>query len=139
MTKELFRKLQLEETVKELPIGPEELRPYIHDKTLIYGYTCERKTFHVYLKDHKIYTVIYEREFSRGKPIPVNMRLLEVTSNRDYIPDKRIYPEMCDYHFCQLLIQKGINLPFTNFQQEAETDERGYYGCILEDVNSGES
>ena len=29
------------------------------DRTLIYGYTCERESFHVYIKDKEIHVVIY--------------------------------------------------------------------------------
>lgn len=113
MKKELFEKLGQIDMAKEIIIGAYELRPYLYDRTLIYGYTCERKTFHVYMKNQKIYTVIYERDFKCGAAKPKNMRQIEIKSNREYVPDKRIYPEMCDYHFCCLLKERGIELPFT--------------------------
>ena len=134
MKKEWFDKLSEVGKANEAIIGIQELRPYIYNRTLLYGYTCERETFHVYLKDQKIYAVAYEKEFSRGTPKPKNRRQIEVQSNHDYVPDKRLYPERCDYHFCCALKEKGIHLPFTNWSEEVKPDERGYYGFILEDV-----
>lgn len=133
MRKEWFEDLsQIDKTINTV-IGLSELRPYIYDRTLLYGYTCERKTFHVYMKNQKIYTVIYEKDFASGGKRPKNMKLLEVKSNRDYIPDKRVYPEASDFHFCRLLKERGIDIPFTTWVGEYEPDERGFYGLILED------
>jgi hypothetical protein len=104
----------------------------------LYGYTCERKTFHVYVKNEQIYTVVYDTEYSRAVPKPVNMRQIEIKSNHDYVPDKRLYPERCDYNFCLLLKEKGVNLPFTHWSEPVEIaldDPRyPYYGFTLEDM-----
>ena len=81
------------------------------------------------------YVVIYNTEYSRGKPTPKNMRQVEVKSNRDYVPDKRLYPEKCDYHFCKLLKEKGIDLPFTTFSEGFNWDGP-YCGFTLEDVEN---
>lgn len=134
MRKEWFEKLSEIDKANEVVIGIQELRPYIYNRTLLYGYTCERETFHVYLKDQKIYTVVYKTEYSRGAPMPKNMRQIEVNSNRDFVPDKRLYPERCDYHFCRALKERGIDLPFTHWSEEIEPNEKGYYGFILEDI-----
>lgn len=134
MRKEWFEKLSEIDKANEAVIGMAELRPYIYNRTLLYGYTCERETFHVYLKDQKIYTVVYKTEYSQGAPMPKNMRQIEVTSNRDFVPDKRLYPERCDYHFCRALKERGIDLPFTLWSEEVKSNEKGYYGFILEDM-----
>ena len=70
----------------------------------------------------------------RDEPRPKNMKQIEVKSNRDFVPDKRLYPERCDYHFCRALKEKGIDLPFLHWSEEIEPNEKGYYGFILEDI-----
>ena len=144
MKKEWFDKLGEIDEANETAIGVQELKPYTYNRTLLYGYTCERKTFHVYIKNKQIYVVVYENDypiiyneelssFMRGDARPKNMKQIEVRSNRDFIPDKRLYPERCDYHFCHALKERGIDLPFTHWGEEAQPDERGYYGFTLED------
>lgn len=91
------------------------------DRTLLYGYTCARETWHVYLEGGIIHTVVYPFE---GKPSSV-----EVTCNNDYIPDKRLYPARCDFEFCALLKGYGEHLPFTTFEEIA--CEGVYYGEVL--------
>lgn len=53
-----------------------------------------------------------------------------VQSNQDYIPDKRLYPERCDYAFCKLLKRKGLYLPFTAFKDDVP--KLDFYGFTLE-------
>ncbi|GAA4879688.1 hypothetical protein GCM10023310_69830 [Paenibacillus vulneris] len=91
-------------------------------RTLLYGYTCERETWHVYLKHGQIVKVIYNYNNVPKK--------FEVTDNREFVPDKRLYPERCDYEFCALLKQRGIDLPFTIWTDDVE--EKQYYGEVLE-------
>lgn len=102
------------------------------DRTLLYGYTCTRETFHVYLKNNEIHTVIYNNDYSGDCTKPKDMRELAIKSNYDYVPDKRLYPETCDYEFCNLLKERGIRLPFTGFNEERPL--RDYYGFTLEDM-----
>lgn len=132
MKKEWFEKLnQFDKENKEI-ICASDLRPYLYDKTLLYGYTCERKTFHVYVKNENIYVVVYENDYSTGKAKPKNMRQIIVSSNYDYVPDKRLYPERCNYHFCLMLKERGINLPFTTWNDNVDENCK-YYGFTLED------
>lgn len=35
--------------------------------------------------------------------------LIPITTNEDYIPNKKIYPERCDYEFCLLLVKRFIS------------------------------
>ena len=137
MDKELFDELVLTETVRELVIRAENICGSKINRTLIYGYTCERRTFHVYLKDLKIYVVVYDNDYATGKPAPKNMRQITVTSNRDFVPDKRVYPERSDFYFCKLLRERGVEIPFTTWSDiEPAPNENGYYGFTLEDCNS---
>ena len=139
MTKSGFEKLmQFDKETKKL-ICVDDLSPYIYNKTLLYGYTCDRKTFHVYLKDRNIFVVIYENDYSTGNARPKNMRQVLVSSNYDFVPDKRLYPERCDYNFCLLLKERGIHLPFTAYDDITNFDTRfgtRYYGFTLEDTDN---
>lgn len=95
------------------------------DRTLLYGYTCERKTFHVYLKDQQIHTIVYSGGYENNQPNYI--REINVEYNCDYIPDKRIYPERCDFEFCMLLTMKGKKLLFLAYE---EVEKQQYYGLI---------
>lgn len=129
MTKEDLEKIYHIEKVKEKVITGKDLKPFLKDRTLLYGYTCERKTFHVYMKDMKIHTVIYDTDFSEKIQKPIHMKEVEIKSNYDYVPDKRLYPECCDYQFCRLLKRLGIELPFTTYQEDRPVQD--FYGFTL--------
>lgn len=100
------------------------------DRTLIYGYTCKRQTFHAYVKYDELYVVIFDgpEEFVRHG---VELEAAHM------VPDKRVYPQWCDYDFCKLLISKGVSIPFTTFTQpeEAAVQHKAkftpYYGETL--------
>ena len=133
MTKELFEKLDRIEEEKEKIITATDLEPYVHNQTLLYGFTCERKTFHTYVKNGEIYVVTYNIDFSTPERRPKNMQQLTVRSNYNYVPDKRLYPERCEYHFCRMLKEKGVYLPFTAWNDDVDNRCK-YYGFTLEDV-----
>lgn len=95
------------------------------NRTLLYGYTCERNTWHVYLKDGVIYCCDYGY---KKEPLPFTP-----TRNSGYIPDKRLYPALCDFEFCMLLKKNGVNsFCFTTFK-EIPLEGNEYYGEILKD------
>lgn len=87
------------------------------DRTLLYGYTCDRLTWHVYLLDAEIYTVMYR---FNGPLID-----MPIKSNRDFVPNKRLYPAMCDFEFCCLLKKRGVSLCFTTY---TPVKEEMFYG-----------
>lgn len=91
-------------------------------RTLLFGYTVDRVTWHTYFDGRRIVTVIYDYF------VPV--RELEVHSDEDYVPNKRLYVECCDYEFCKLLQDRNIHMTFTtpNFTREPKV----FYGDILE-------
>lgn len=91
------------------------------DRTLLYGYTLDKKTHHVYFFKGNIYV----GQYTHGGIV----RQVDVRSNADYIPNKRLYPEACDYEFCYLLLELGITLPFTSF--DLNRDPRQYHGLLL--------
>lgn len=93
------------------------------DRTLIYGYTCDRQTFHVYIKNKKIHIVQYDYHGNSIIEFPVFSAI-------GCIPNKRIYPEACDYGFCCFLHNEGVTLPFTTYNEERP--QQTFYGRILE-------
>ena len=94
-------------------------------RTLLYGYTCDRDTWHVYLFEGVIYCVVYS--------FNSDPELVQVDDNSDFVPNKRLYPARCDYEFSLLLKMQGVNLPFTCFdQKEVEAyKSNGFYGETL--------
>ena len=136
---ETFQKIKQSKMV----IVGDNLMPFLKDRTLLYGYTCDRKTFHVYLKNRVIYTVVYESGFNDGIQYAKTMERINVEANEDYIPNKRVYPELSDYKFCTLLRMNGVNIPFTTWvgiKEQQIKDCYGlkdFYGLTLEDYEKG--
>jgi len=90
------------------------------DRTLLYGYTCDRSTFHVYIKDGEIKIVVYKTVGDLREIIP--------TCNSDYLPDKRVYPAKSDYEFCRRLMLSGCRPCFTYWEEDIPEQ---YYGLTL--------
>lgn len=137
MTKDQMQMLDNMEKVKEKIICGKDMTPHLRNRTLLFGYTCDRETFHVYIKDQNIHVVIYKCDYnidSDGniKIVNINMKEIDVKSNYDFVPNKRLYPEKCDYYFCRLLKNRNIDLPFTGWTDDVE--EKDFYGYTLEDV-----
>lgn len=91
-------------------------------RTLIYGYTVARATFHVYLgADGLIHVMTYNESYSKAEPSPFLVQYHSageaggLTDNAHYVPSKRVYPERCDFEFVQLLMREGVSIPFTTF------------------------
>lgn len=95
------------------------------DRTLIYGYTLDRYTFHVYLLNKLFYLYIYdfERKTVRTLPGEGNIDIDRCT------PSKRAYPEACDAEFCRLVIKNGGHIPFTVFNPDREPKQ--FHGELL--------
>lgn len=86
-------------------------------RTLLWGYDCERNSWHVYLDtEGKIVRVSY---YYPNKLIAYDSEL-NLTVNEQYLPNKRLYPEACDLEFTKLLIEQGIDMPWTTFNEERE-------------------
>lgn len=93
------------------------------DRTLLYGYISTRHTWHVYLKDGVITTLMY---FGND-----DIDVAEIMSNSQFVPDKRLYPTKCDFEFCKLLIAHGEHLPFTTYDDNDFLVKKQYYGITL--------
>jgi len=153
MTENEFEELLLCQVVPKL-ITVDDLTDK-SDRTLIYGYTCDQDTYrhvhlrdawHVYLKDGKIITLLYTWYLHTplnvypntvdgiyggdGEPCKYEYKIIDVKRNSNYIPDKCIDPESCDFEFCKLLKQAGQHLPFTG-KPDDELQDLKYYGLVI--------
>lgn len=100
-------------------------------RTLIYGYTYDRKTFHVYLTDAgEVVRVIYDAD---GLLISAKNSLSENFPLSECVPDKRLYPGSCDFEFCSKLMSAGCSLSFTMW---SEPPDRSVIGFKLEQLIS---
>ena len=86
------------------------------DRTLLYGYTSDRHTFHVYLQNDMMHLVLYTYE---GKCLfHLGLNAGEAFAAKELVPNKRLYPEACDHETCLLLKNLGVSLPFTTFNPD---------------------
>ena len=91
------------------------------NRTLLYGYTCERYTWHLYLEDMEFVFVMYDHQnrILRSNTSDV------LTEYDSIVPDKRLYPAACDYEFCTILKKVGYDLPFTTFNDREDIRYHG--------------
>lgn len=96
-------------------------------RTLLWGYTCARDTWHVYLgQDQKIHLVVY------------NSRLLlrhqtSFTTDGSLIPDKRLIPQDCDFETCAFLSRIDVSLPFTTWDDKPSA-AGAFKGKVFEEL-----
>ncbi|MGW0673560.1 hypothetical protein [Streptomyces sp. NPDC002746] len=83
------------------------------DRTLAFGYTCDRASWHVYLLDGLVHVLVYDAVANT-----TSRHEARTTWNvAELVPDKRLYPESTDAPFAQLLISRGQQLRFTTFNE----------------------
>jgi len=130
LTQEDIRKIKSQSTV--LPAFHTSQLDDKTDRTLLYGYTCDRDTFHVYLKDGLLHRIIYSRKnlISHEFGDSIDVELL--------IPNKRTYPETCDFYFCMKLeVMSEHGITFTTYNGEREVKQ--FHGKVAEDFKKTES
>lgn len=123
MTPEEYQEIRcICETPRTINIGMLENK---QDRTLLWGYTCERESWHVYIQNGEIHRYItqYPDKF-------VAHTCQENWEPQYLAPDKRLYPEACDYEFCKLLRENGAELSFTNFNPERKPAQ--YHGPVFQ-------
>lgn len=117
--------------------GQREVSTYINvreigstERTLLYGYTCDRHDWHVYLRGGMIHFL--EVQYSKPKR-PINASAGGGIDARSAVPDKRVYPESTDFVFALALRNKGINIPFLPFEEARYEALKDYpfHGPIL--------
>jgi hypothetical protein len=101
------------------------------DRTLIYGYCCNRLTFHVYLQGGRLIRYIYGEDGTGARVEILNTELLPAQC---YVPDKRVYPEASDAAYCRLLKAQGVEFTFTTFGDNRTP--RQYHGelAVIEEA-----
>ena len=102
--------------ISELPAG--------YEGTLVYGYTCDRNTVHVYAKAGEIHAVTYNFDgellgHSFGKEI----------YGGSCKPNKRAYRQTTQHFFASLLAKKGFELAIT---EGGENEESLAFGKFLD-------
>lgn len=99
-------------------------------RTLAYGFTAERETFHAYLaEDGNVVRIVYDHD---GLLIDVKTEADGLLMT-ECVPNKQLYPERCDFEFCQLLMTRQVYLPFTVYEMMAQ---QPWYGKKLEELNT---
>ena len=86
------------------------------DRTLVYGYTCDRDTFHVALLGGVIHVFLYDH----NNTMIWHKDEDDLQDNSEYVPNKRVYPERCDSDFVITLLHAGVDVPFTTFDVERQ-------------------
>lgn len=87
-------------------------------RTLMFGYTTDRFTFHVYVANELLHKLIYDSITL----IPYLYESAERFSCGQVIPDKRAYPERCDFQFCRNILDLGFSIPFAMWNDDHYED-----------------
>ena len=85
--------------------------------TLLYGYTCKRDTFHVYVEDELLHVIVYGYKVDKPESYISSSSICAFSM----IPDKRVYPCRTLETFARLMKEKGADgIPFTSASVEDE-------------------
>ena len=117
------------QTIQNLSLNPTINVKALSDKkerTLLYGYMLSRDTFHVYIRNGILHKVIYDGESHEAKLYESG----EAISLDGIVPSKRLYPECCDFEFCELLVKAGVDLRFTVWTERLES--KTFYGRVVQ-------
>lgn len=121
-------------TKKEFTTLDAPLKSYIsvHDlvnktpRTLVYGYDLDRNTHHVYLMDGEIHSDIYSFDGNLlNSTVGIEINPYKCS------PNKRAYPARCDFEFCKLLKEHGVQVSYTTFDERQMDTVNGYYGITF--------
>ncbi|MCM2430946.1 hypothetical protein [Streptomyces sp. RKAG337] len=91
------------------------------DRTLVYGYTSDRSTWHVYLRAGEVHLTVYNGVSGTVKRYEART----VWNVAELVPDKRVYPESVDGEFASLLLDRGQRLPYKNFDENRHRNVAG--------------
>lgn len=96
------------------------------DRTLLWGYTLDRSSFHVYIKGGVLHRVIY------GNPNTLISHISgEELACENMAPSKRAYPAACDEQFSRLMHEKGQYVSYTTF---AEREDIPFHGLVADEL-----
>lgn len=99
------------------------------DRTLLFGYTADRDSWHVYLKDRQIHRVRYTH-----RNVVLGHDAQEVWDVVRLVPEKRVYPESTDAAFAQMLKRRGVDVPYLPFDEGRyqKVQHMTFHGMIAE-------
>lgn len=101
------------------------------ERTLVYGYDVDRNTFHLFVRAGEIRRALYRRD---GE----DFELISMASGdfmpRACVPNKRAYPERCDFEFCRLISERRITVPFTSFDDSGREFEGPFFGPVFDEA-----
>lgn len=125
MNKEQLEYLKEKMLARNKPISISDLYNTETDRILLYGYTVERDTCILSLEGGEFCWTV----FNSTRNVLTFERLGKVIEDpQAYVPDKRTYPETCDYVYCYALVSKGYNPNFTTRPDDEEKNqERNEY------------
>ena len=137
MNKEQFAQLQSTKPTRKFILRGADLLNKA-PRTLLYGYTIDSYFFHVYLDENGIIQKLVYAGATNPMLI-VHETEAQIDSNESYVPNKRLYPEMCDFTFCEMLNARGVSLTFANYNEERDVS-KAYHGKTLAELHQpGES
>lgn len=134
MNREQYQDLTRVCTQREPRVSGSDLNDQ-QDRTLLYGYTTDRNTHHVYLKDGTLHLLVYR--YGTHEKIVLRHEAGELPMH-SLVPNKRLYPEKCDHAFCSFLQDEGIYLPFTTFSDDWPEPGRPRLVGYIYDSKTGE-
>jgi hypothetical protein len=98
-------------------------------RTLLYGYDCDRNSYHLYIDASTGEVILYIYDTRDLKEV-TNVTADGIFAYSELVPDKRLYPQYCDYEFCMFLRAHGVYLPFTDYN-EPTPDRLVYAGELV--------
>ncbi|MFB8310284.1 hypothetical protein ACFC5T_17175 [Streptomyces sp. NPDC055961] len=105
------------------------------ERTLLLGYTCDRDTWHVYVRGAYLHVLVY----NHVTRVVVRYEKHFHWQAADLVPDKRVYPESTDLEFARLLTSHGVDLQFASFDT-ARFDRlarKPFHGAIYDSATRG--
>lgn len=101
-------------------------------RTLLYGYTCDRNTWHVYLdEDGFINKLVYNSSGAR-----LNHDRETAISFAELIPNKRAYPNLTDLEFAKVCFLHGFSIPFTTHAKQKSINNANFFGLRLSETHT---
>jgi hypothetical protein len=107
-------------------IGPDDG----HDRTLLYGYDVDRRTFHVYQKGGELHLVVYESAYAGHEAVVRRYEHGPTLDIAAVVPNKRLYSEACDADFCEQLVRRGMTVPLLDYNPKREPKQ--FHGLVVE-------
>ena len=100
------------------------------NKTLLYGYDCDRNTLHVYIMDDEIHILWYRGSEMLGYSKNTSFYLEELC------PNKRAHPQHTDFTLAKMFRMAEVDCTYTTVHWHKVPNETPQFaGKIREDFN----